>query len=152
MHILLVHHFAFNTAETTLQTFVMVKQCLTEQWRDARSCHRCCEMQHMHTCVCWQQRPPIIATQHNCMEADESKSPLPKCIKTEKRLASRFRWPLLIHFWTPTTDEPLGHVWPYAKGLELPIRPTAPHLAPDCWIWFSTTQHWSGNCLSSSAE
>ena len=35
-----------------------------------------------------------------------------------------------IHLWT--TVEPLGHVWPLAEGLELPITPTASHLAPDC--------------------
>jgi len=37
----------------------------------------------------------------------------------------------------------------FAKGLEPPIRPIASHLAPDRWIRFNTTQHWSGNGLSS---
>ena len=39
----------------------------------------------------------------------------------------------------------------FAKGLEPPVRPTAAHLALNHWIWFSTTQHWSVNHLSSSA-
>jgi len=41
---------------------------------------------------------------------------------------------------------------PSAKGLEAPIRPTMPHLAPDYWITFGITQHRSGNCLSLSKE
>jgi len=27
-----------------------------------------------------------------------------------------------------------SHLDPFAKGPELPIKPTAPHLAPDSWI------------------
>jgi len=41
---------------------------------------------------------------------------------------------------------------PFAKGQEPPIGPAASHLTPDRWIWSSTTQHWSGKRLSSSAE
>jgi len=51
-----------------------------------------------------------------------------------------------------TTVKPLGPVWPFAKGLEPLIGPTESHLALDRWIWSRTTQHWSGNRLSSSAE
>jgi len=51
-----------------------------------------------------------------------------------------------------TTVEPLGAVWPVTKGLEPLISVTASHLAPDRWIWSRTTQHWSGNRLSSSVE
>ena len=32
-------------------------------------------------------------------------------------------------------------------GLDQLIRLTTPHLVPDHWIRFGTTQHWSGNCL-----
>jgi len=40
----------------------------------------------------------------------------------------------------------------FAKGLEPPIGLTTSHLSPDRWIRFSTSSHWSGNRLSSSAE
>jgi len=55
-----------------------------------------------------------------------------------------------IQLWT--TVELLGLCGAFAKGVERPIRLTTSHLALDCWIQFSNTQHWSGNCLSSSAE
>jgi len=55
-----------------------------------------------------------------------------------------------IHPWTIV--EPSGPVWPFAKGVEPPIGPTASHLALDRWIQSITTQHWSSNRLSSSAE
>jgi len=57
---------------------------------------------------------------------------------------------VLIH--PGTTVEPLVPVWFLCQGTEPPIRPTVSHLATDCWMWFSTTQHWSGNHLSSSKE
>jgi len=47
---------------------------------------------------------------------------------------------------------PLGQRGSFAKGLEPPMRSATPHLAPDHWIRSGTTQHWSGNRLSSSAE
>jgi len=49
-------------------------------------------------------------------------------------------------------SSPLGLFGPFVKGLEPPIRPTASHVAPDCWIHFSITHHWSAICLSLSAE
>jgi len=57
---------------------------------------------------------------------------------------------MLTHPWT--TVKPFGQCGPFAKGLELPIGLTMPQLAPDHWIRSGTTQYWSGNCLSSSAE
>jgi len=50
-----------------------------------------------------------------------------------------------------TTVEPLGPLWPFAKGLEPLIRPPR-HTWLDCWPQFSTTQQWSGNRLSSSTD
>jgi len=49
-------------------------------------------------------------------------------------------------------SSPWGHCGPFAKGLEPLIGPTTSHLAPDHWIQYSNTQHWSGNRLSSSTE
>jgi len=49
-------------------------------------------------------------------------------------------------------SNPWGLCGPSAKQLEPPIGPTASHLAPDRWIWFSTTQHWFGNGLLVNAE
>ena len=49
-------------------------------------------------------------------------------------------------------SRPLGQCDPFANRLELPIRLTMPHLAPDYWIRSGITRHWSGNCLSQSAE
>jgi len=47
---------------------------------------------------------------------------------------------------------PQGLCGPFADWLELPIWPTASDLAPDCWVRFSTIQHWSCSHLSSSTE
>ena len=63
----------------------------------------------------------------------------------------------LIRFYNNTVLPQLimchaSSVWPLTKGLEQPSRPTTSHHAPDCWIRSSTTQHRSGNCLSSSIE
>ena len=42
---------------------------------------------------------------------------------------------------------------PFRKGLKSPqIRPTTSHFAPDSWIWYRFSQHWFGNCLSSSTK
>ena len=70
--------------------------------------------------------------------------------------------PPLMHIIRTTRLKFFGHIaranpstdlcGPFANGLEPPIRPTASHLVLDCWIRSSTTQHWSGNRLLSSAE
>ena len=53
-----------------------------------------------------------------------------------------------------TTVELLELVWcgPFANGLETSSWPTASHLASDRRVWPCTSQHWSSNRLSPSAE
>ena len=57
---------------------------------------------------------------------------------------------VLVHPWT--TAERSRIVWLITKGLEPQIKPTSSNLAPHSWIWCRSTQHWSGNCLSSSTK
>ena len=47
---------------------------------------------------------------------------------------------------------PEGQSGPSAKKLELSFRPTASYMAQDGGVWPCTTQHWSGNRLSTSPE
>jgi len=83
-------------------------------------------------------------------------------ISNEEVHCRRTDQPPLMHIIRTTRLKFFGHIaranpstdlcGPFANGLEPPIRPTASHPVLDRWIRSSTTQHWSGNRLLSSAE
>jgi len=69
-------------------------------------------------------------------------SSIPSALSSSVTLHSAHVDPFMDHLWP---------LWPLCQGTGT-TPPTVSHLAPDRRIQFSTTQHWSGNRLSSSAE